>query len=247
MRRHVDDSDLADLVPWKAPPAPTASEPQFWANVDRWEAESWNRAGAEKRWVDRLHEADDTWVGTVVREEPALESRARLFRELERGRVRYLLIGVGGADVHAARLGERLLTKDLDLFLPRSAENLLACWEACERAGYSLWSRGEPLDDPRDLWLARRVVTLAALTTAQPSVGLPTDLTFVMGAFDFEDVWLRRTEGFPDGVGVDLARFADIVESKRHAGRDKDLRFFQENGDLVARILAAEGPPGRNP
>jgi hypothetical protein len=247
MRRHVDDSDLADLIPSRAPPAPAVSDPRFWANVERWESEPWNRAGAEKRWVDRLHDGDDTCVGTVVREEPALESRARLFRELERGRVRYLLIGVGGADVHAEKLGERLLTKDLDLFLPRSAENLLACWEACERARYTLWSRGEPLDQPRDLWLARRVVSFAALTTAQPSDGVPADLTFVMGAFEFEDVWLRRTEGFPDGVGVDLARFADIVAAKRHAGRDKDLRFLQENADLVARILAAEGPPGNKP
>jgi len=243
MRHAVDEFDLSDLKPWKAPPAPRATDPAFWENVERWEAASWNRPGTEKAWVDRLHEGSEAWTGSVVCERPDLTGRARLLRALNRGNVRYLVIGVGGADIHAETVGARFLTKDLDIFLPRDPDNLLRCWQACERAGFTLWTGRDPLDSPRDLWLARRVVEFKSLTTARAEDALPTDLTFLMGEFEFEDVWLRRTWAYPDGAGAELARMSDIVESKRQANRDKDRDFLARNRAVIDRILADEGPP----
>ncbi|MCY2961374.1 MAG: hypothetical protein NTY35_14520 [Planctomycetota bacterium] len=243
MRYAVDEFDLSDLKPWKAPPAPRATDPAFWENVERWEAASWNRSGTEKVWVDRLHEDWAAMVHSFVQDRPALSGRGRLIRELQHAQIRYLVIGVGGADIHAEKVGERFHTKDFDLFLPRDPANLLACWQACERARFELWSGREPLDSPRDLWLARQVVEGSALTRAQADDALPTDLTFVMGRLDFEDVWLRRTWGYPDGVGAELARMSDIVESKRQADREKDREFLARHRAIIDRILADEGPP----
>jgi hypothetical protein len=245
MRRDVDD--LADLVPWKAPPAPPATDPQFWANVELWESEAWNAPGSEKAWVEHFDEDWAAMIGSVVREGPPLTGRARLLRALRRADVRYLIIGVGGAALHAETIGARLYTKDLDLFLPRDPENLLACWTACETAGFELWSGSEPLDMPRDLWLAGRVVAQSALTTAQGPDALPTDLTFVMGRLDFEDVWLRRSSCDADTVPADVARLSDIVEAKRHADREKDRTFLTKNRAVLEELLRAESPPETRP
>lgn len=243
MLEPVDEFDLENLVPWKAPPAPTASDPQFWANVERWEADEWNAPGTEKGWVDRLLVRWTPELGSVVCERPAATGRARLFQFLHAFQVRYLVIGVAGADLHARRIQARFQTKDLDLFLPLDADNLLACWRACEAAGMSLWCNREPLDMPRDLWLARRAVSTRSLTTAQAPDVEPTDLTLVMGSLDFEDVWLRRGPGTVDREFVDLARMSDIVASKREANRPKDVEFLTRHGSVIERILATEDPP----
>lgn len=247
MRRAVDEFDLSDLKPWKAPPAPRATDAVFWENVERWEAAPWNLPGTEKIWVDRLHEDWAAMTASVVHDRPAPSGRARLFRALNQARVRYLVIGVGGADLHAEKYKARFHTNDLDIFLPGDAANLVGCWRACEDAGMTLWCNGEPLDTPRDLWLARRVVSWRSLTTARAEDIVPTDLTLVMGSLDFEDVWLRRGPGYPDGVGVDLARMSDIVASKREANRAKDIAFLAQNRALIERILEGEGPPDMLP
>lgn len=243
MSNRLDDLDLADTIPWKAPPAPRATDPEFWANVERWEAEAWNMACSEKGWVDWLHEDWDAMLGSWVCERPVSSGRSRLFTGLHRSGVRYLVIGVGGADLHAARLNATFPTRDLDIFLPADAENLLACWQACESAGLTLWCNREPLDTPRDSWLAQRVVSQRTLTTARGPDIVPTDLTLVMGSLDFEDVWLRRGPGSLDGDLVHLARMSDIVASKREANRAKDLGFLEQHRTLIERILADESPP----
>src|SRR5207245_7071144 len=87
-------------------------------------------------------------------------------RALDGRRVRYVVIGVWGANYYAHAPDSVFTTEDRDLFLPLDAENLLACWDACEAVGLELKSDGEPLDEPRDQWLAERVVERRAVTRA---------------------------------------------------------------------------------
>jgi hypothetical protein len=77
-----------------------------------------------------------------------------LGRALARCSVRYVLIGVSGANLYAPAGQASFVTKDYDLFLPRDPENLVRVWDACEETGVDLWLSDEPLDRPRDLWLA---------------------------------------------------------------------------------------------
>lgn len=58
---------------------------------------------------------------------------ARAFNEQQ---VRYVVIGVGGANYWAHAAGVVFLTHDHDLFLPPDSENLVAAWSACETAGF---------------------------------------------------------------------------------------------------------------
>jgi hypothetical protein len=62
--------------------------------------------------------------------------------------LRFVLIGVAGAN-HWARSGAAIFsTQDYDLFLPLDPEAELAAWRACQLAGLELWSHGEPLGQP---------------------------------------------------------------------------------------------------
>jgi hypothetical protein len=231
--------------PWRPTRAPEHVTAQFRSHVERFEASRWNVPGTDKGWAERIQDAFANWQ-PVVREAPTAP-RTRLFEALVDRDVRYLVIGVGGVNLHARNSTSPLRTGDLDLFLPLDAQNLMRAWEACELAGWTLWSSGEPLDQPRDLLVATRVVQLRALTTAKVEGELPTDLTFVMGSFDFEDVWLRRTEKYEEYVQVELARLADILAAKTQADRPKDRRFLAENRALLDDLLRAEGPPEPSP
>ena len=87
-----------------------------------------------------------------------------LVRALIAASVRFVVIGVAGANYYALRGQDAFITRDHDLFLPLDADNLSRCRTACDAAGLQLWSGDDPLDLPRDRWLADRIVERRALT-----------------------------------------------------------------------------------
>jgi hypothetical protein len=162
-----------------------------------------------------------------------------LARELTAHDVRFVLIGVAGANYFAPGAGAIFTTQDRDLFLPPDAENLMRAWEVCEAEGLSLWSGNEPLDSPHDRFVADAVVARRALVRATRGE-LQIDLTLVMAGFDFEAVWNERRLFVVDGVDIPVARLAHIVESKAAAGREKDRLFLATHADALRQLL---GPP----
>jgi len=166
---------------------------------------------------------------------------APLARALAERGVRYLLIGVSGVNLHAHGAGVVFTTQERDVFLPPEAPNLLDAWRACEACGLSLWSAGEPLDEPRDGFLAERLVERAALTRASDGADLQVDLTFSMTGFTFEDAWRERTTFALAGVSVPVARLTHIVASKAAAGRDKDRLFLATHAEALRELLGRDG------
>jgi hypothetical protein len=162
--------------------------------------------------------------------EPFLE----LISALNAARVRFLLIGVAGANYYAPNDSARFLTLDRDLFLPREPDNLVIAWEVCERLDFELLSSDEPLDRPRDRWLAERVTALRALTKARRDDCPEIDLTLTMAGFEFDAAWLERRTFSDDGVDVPVARLVHIAASKAAAGRPKDQAFLRAHGGQVA-------------
>ena len=131
---------------------------------------------------------------------------APVARALNDQHVRYVVIGVAGANYWAHTAGVLFTTQDRDIFLPPDAENLLAAWSACEAADCNLWLLDEPLDRPRDRWLADRIIERRMLTRAMTAAKLQIDLTLVMKGFDFDRVWLERRGFVVDGVEIPVAR-----------------------------------------
>lgn len=151
--------------------------------------------------------------------------------------VRFVIIGVAGANYYARAAGMVFTTEDRDLLLPLDADNLVRAWTACESAGLSLWCGNEPLDSPRDVQLARAVIERRALSTALDDQSLQIDLTLVMAGFTFEEVWSRRRTFLVDGAAIPVALLTDIVQSKANVGRPKDRLFLATHEDAIRQLL----------
>jgi hypothetical protein len=151
--------------------------------------------------------------------------------------VRYVVIGVWGANYYAPAGGALFSTLDRDLFLPPDAPNLLAAWEVCDQHGFRLLAGAEALDVPRDEALARAVVERRALTRATDGAGTDVDLSLVMSGLDFETVWQSRRTFDVDGVAIPVARLAHIVQSKAAAGREKDRLFLAMHREALEGLL----------
>lgn len=162
---------------------------------------------------------------------------APLGRALAARSVRYVLIGVSGANLYAPGGQATFVTKDYDLFLPHDADNLVRAWSACEDIGVDLWLGDDPLDRPRDVWLAERMVERSALTRVSGPANLQVDLTLVMKGFDFETVWKERRTFLIEDIEVPTARLAHIVASKQAAGRPKDQLFLTTHKDALEQLL----------
>jgi predicted nucleotidyltransferase len=159
-----------------------------------------------------------------------------LVQELNRHSVRFVVIGVAGANYFASSAGVVFTTQDRDLFLPPDPENLMRAWDACEAAGLVLWAGDESLDQPHDRVIADAVVARRALTRATRD-DLAVDLTLVMGGFEFEHVWTERRHFVVDGVEIPVARLTHIVESKAAAGREKDRLFLATHAEALRQLL----------
>jgi hypothetical protein len=131
----------------------------------------------------------------------------------------------------------RFVTDDWDLFLPTDADNLVDAWAACDDIGAELWLGDEPLERPRNRWLAERIVERRVLTRVIGPGGLRADLTLVMEGFDFETVWENRRLFVIGGVEVPTARLLHIVSSKQATGRDKDKLFLASHRDALEQLL----------
>jgi hypothetical protein len=151
--------------------------------------------------------------------------------------VRFVVIGVGGANLWARSGHTIFTTRDYDLFLPPDPENALRAWEAAESNGLLLFCGEEPLDRPRDLILANGIVERRALVRATDGAGLDIDFALVMAGFEFEAVFARRRIFEIEGVPIGVARLSDIVASKAAAGREKDRLFLAAHAEALRSLI----------
>lgn len=159
---------------------------------------------------------------------------------LNRAAVRYVVIGLAGAN-YWARSGHTVFTtQDFDLLLPLDPANALRAWQAAELVGLELRVGAEPLDRPRDLFLAEGIVERRALVRATDGHGLDVDFTLVMAGFEFEPVFARRRTFVVEGVPTPVASLRDIVASKAAAGREKDLLFLAAHAEALRELAERE-------
>lgn len=162
---------------------------------------------------------------------------APLARALADRAARYVLIGVSGVNLYAVPPATHFVTEDFDLFLPLDPDNLVQAWAACEAVQGELWLTDEPLDRPRDRWLAERVIERRAVTRVTGPDDLKVDLTLVMKGFDFQSVWNERRTFRVEAVDIPTARLLHIVTSKQAAGRPKDQLFLTTHQDALEQLL----------
>lgn len=170
-----------------------------------------------------------------------MEPFPALAAALHEAEVRYVTIGVGGANLWARSGHTIFTTRDHDLFLPNDPENSIRAWQAAEDRGLDLFSGDEPLDRPRDLFLAERIVERRALVRATDSRGFDVDFSLVMAGFDFETIFARHRTFLVEGVPIKVARLSDIVASKAAAGREKDRLFLASHAEALRSLIDENG------
>ena len=165
---------------------------------------------------------------------------ARLIGALHAADVRFVVIGVWGANYWARHAGMQFSTKDRDLFLPPDPENELRAWSVCERNGLTLWCGDEPLGEPKDTFLAKAVVDRRMLVTAIGTPDLVVDLSLVMAGLDFEEAFANHRDFEVDGVIIPVASLHDIIESKRVANREKDRLFLATHAEALRQFFGED-------
>ena len=170
----------------------------------------------------------------------ALEPFVQLAASLNQASVRFVTIGVSGANLWARSGHTIFTTRDYDLFLPSDADNARRAWQAAEGCLLELYCGDEPLDRPRDQFLAERIIAQRTLVRATDGEGFDVDLTLVMAGFEFDGVYSRRRTFAVEGVSIPVASLRDIVSSKAAAGREKDRLFLAAHAEALKALIEGE-------
>jgi hypothetical protein len=144
-----------------------------------------------------------------------------IFDELQRGQVRYLVVG----GVAVVLQGHPRFTADLDLVVALDPGNARAAIAALARLGYRPRAPvdGVQFSDPetRQRWIDEKGLTVFSLWSPDHPA---TDVDlFVREPFPFDAAWCRATIADLGDVKVPVASIEDLIALKRVAGRPKDL------------------------
>ena len=120
----------------------------------------------------------------------------------------YLVVGGWAVGHHA----EPRFTKDLDVFIGPSDENLLAVANALTRFGAP----------PNVIDTLRTLGPEEFLFLGVPPVRI--DILRKVDGVEFAGAYARREVGDWDGVSVSIIGFDDLVAAKKAAGRERDHR-----------------------
>lgn len=143
----------------------------------------------------------------------------RICRELNAHGVRYVLVGGFAAALH----GSPLPTDDVDIVPARDADNLDRLGAALTALGARIRTGGEPVQTRIDGAFLAAMPFMLNLTTPFGDL----DLTFrPAGPLDGYTGWAEGASEITIAadVNVRVASLDDVIDSKRAAGRDKDVR-----------------------
>jgi hypothetical protein len=144
----------------------------------------------------------------------------RLFASLAAHDVRYLLVGGLAVNVH----GIPRMTMDVDVIIALDPQNVDHFIAAAEELGLRpvLPAPLADLGDPakRREWVEPR--NLVAFALRAPETGVPTIDVMLGLDLQFEPAYRRRVVRDLDGIAIDVASIADLIEMKDRSGRAQD-------------------------
>jgi hypothetical protein len=144
---------------------------------------------------------------------------ARICSILNEERVDYVVVG----GLAAVILGSPLPTEDIDVIPSREEQNLERLSRALVRLNARIRTDGDPVPAPLDPLFLSQMSHILNLVT---DFGI-LDLTFApAGPLADYRQWDEHAsaEEIADGLVVRVASLDDIIDSKRAANREKDLR-----------------------
>lgn len=136
-----------------------------------------------------------------------------LIKSLNDNKVKYVIIGATAGIVH----GHVRLTKDIDIFVKPTKQNIIKTLQALKSVGYNICD--VTLEEAMNKKLLFRQYILE--TDIHPSVK----------GLSFEKVWKNRIQCIFKTEPAYFASLDDLIKMKKAAGRPKDkedLRYLEE-------------------
>lgn len=143
-----------------------------------------------------------------------------LFRRLEEGKVRYLVVGGIAVNLH----GVSRLTHDVDLMIALDADNLARLVAVAKRYSFKpvIPVAIDDLADAARLraWIENKHMLAFGLRPRNPVE--PTVDILLKSPVDFEAAYARRVVAEVEGQPIAVAAVADLIVMKTGTGRAKD-------------------------
>lgn len=137
----------------------------------------------------------------------------RLLKSLKEHKVNFVVIGGVACIVH----GFARMTKDIDIFVEPTRENMRRTFKALESCGYDL------MDTTLEEALQKKLLFRQYI--------LQTDIHPSVKGTDFQSVWKNKIPCKFEGEEIYFASLDDLIRMKKAAGRDQDLKdihFLEE-------------------
>jgi hypothetical protein len=158
-------------------------------------------------------------------------------KALMKADVRFLIVGAFGAELHFLHGTLQILTRDMDLLLPRDPAEVLRGLLALRDAGFTLEAGGDQLLP--DEVVAAGIVRQSATVKARRGPEW-VDLMTWSRDIEFSELWPRRVPFMVRDIEVPVAPLADILRSKKGAYRMKDRMFLEQFKEVIGEALERE-------
>ncbi len=150
----------------------------------------------------------------------------KLFEELEKNRIRYLVVGGFAVNFHKVQRA----TVDLDLIIHLERKNIESFVHMMTALGYVPRLPVKPLEfaiaKKRNAWIKEKgMVVFSFLNPSNPFEIIDI---FVKEPKPFKNLWRRRLVIEPFGIKIDVIGKKDLIWLKENAGRAKDIFDAQE-------------------
>lgn len=145
----------------------------------------------------------------------------KIIEELERRKIRYLIIGGVAVNLH----GFSRITRDLDLMLSFEKENVDKFIELVNYIGYR---PKVPVDikefaDPKKRELWKKEKNMQVFSVRNPEDEFEYIDVMIQDHIDFEKAYKNRKVFIDDKISVSVISIDDLISLKELAGRGRDL------------------------
>ncbi len=149
----------------------------------------------------------------------------KIFKQLEKRKIRYLVIGGVAVNLH----GHARMTSDLDLMLSMDRENLKKFVKMVRSLG---WRPRVPIamedfldSKKRMIWV--RDKNMKVFTVHNPDNPMEEIDIMIQGGVDFKKAYQKKMVFSEGNLKVSAASISDLIDLKKAAGRGKDLLDIQ--------------------
>lgn len=144
-----------------------------------------------------------------------------------------IVVGMTGVNFYAKDPSEAFNTLDIDFLVRPDVAPLKKVLRELKAAGFTFETGGEPFVDGNDDLVLRNVIANAATLRCVFEGEVTADLMLAMAGFSYDQIAADAVAFSVKGVEIRVGRLDKLIESKRLAGRAKDVAFLERYDALA--------------